>query len=150
MSSGWDDYPQGGNQPGPSSYGSPNYGQQSYGQQSYGQPGYGQQYGQPYGGATYGAGYGQPQYGAMAPYGPTAARKEPILALVLSFFFPGVGSMYNGEVGKGVGILLGYLFGLALTFVLVGLLITIPLFIWGLVDAYQGAQRVNRMNGYPD
>lgn len=40
-------------------------------------------------------------------------EKNPVLAAVLSFFFPGVGQIYNGDVGKGVVLLVA-------DFVLVG------------------------------
>ncbi len=33
-------------------------------------------------------------------------KKSPILAAVLSFLIPGTGQIYNGEVRKGLGILL--------------------------------------------
>ncbi|MEU4329154.1 hypothetical protein [Nonomuraea dietziae] len=96
------------------------------------------------------------------PYGhqrmpvPRAARKEPAISLLLSFFFPGVGSMINGDTGKGVGILLGsfatLFFGFLLTFVIIGFLllpVAFGLWIWGLIDAYQGAVKANQRNGYP-
>src|SRR3954463_12953901 len=37
------------------------------------------------------------------------APKNPALSLLASFFLPGLGSMINGDVAKGVGILIGYL-----------------------------------------
>jgi TM2 domain-containing membrane protein YozV len=74
--------------------------------------------------------------------------KSPALALILSFFIPGVGTLVNGETGKGIGILLGWLVSAFLTvFCLVGLVAAIPLWIWGMVDAYTGAQNWNRERG---
>jgi TM2 domain-containing membrane protein YozV len=75
------------------------------------------------------------------------APKSPALSLIVSFFFPGVGSMINGSVGTGVAILLLYILGVGLSFFLIGIPLAIGVWIWGLVDAYQGAQRWNARHG---
>jgi TM2 domain-containing membrane protein YozV len=137
--------------------------QEGYGWQQQSAPQYGQQppsapqYAQGYDQAAYGyaqqppsqAVYGQPQYGATAP------RKEPAISLLLSFFFPGVGSIINGDTGKGVGILLGYFgsifFGFLLSFIIIGIFlfpVAFGLWIWGMVDGYQGAVNFNRRHGH--
>lgn len=88
-----------------------------------------------------------PVYGHPGMYPP--ARKSPGLSLLVSFFIPGVGSMVNGEVGKGIAILLLYLISWPLLFVLVGIPMMLGVWIWGMVDAYTGAQNYNRRHGYP-
>lgn len=132
-------------------YGTPAYGQ-PYGSQHYGAPAYGQQFGaQPYGAPQYGVQpYVQP-YGAMQPYGQAslAARKDPALMLIASFFIPGLGTILNGETGKGIGILAGYLIGIPLTLILIGVPMVLGFWIWGMVDAYQGAQNHNARHGLP-
>lgn len=75
------------------------------------------------------------------------APKNPAVSLIVSFFIPGVGSMINGDVGTGVAILILYIVGVALAFVLVGIPLLIGAWIWGLIDAYQGAQRWNARHG---
>ncbi len=65
-----------------------------------------------------------------------AASKSPGVALLLSFFISGAGQMYNGQVGKGVLMLLGTI---ALWFVLLGWIV----WIWAMVDAYSTAKRLN-------
>ena len=55
--------------------------------------------------------------------------------------------MLNGETGKGIGILAGYLVALLLSLVLIGIPIVIGLWIWGMVDAYSGAQKWNARHG---
>lgn len=65
-----------------------------------------------------------------------AASKSPGVALLLSFFISGAGQMYNGQVGKGILMLLGTI---ALWFVLLGWII----WIWAMVDAYKTAKRMN-------
>lgn len=70
--------------------------------------------------------------------------KNPGIAAVLSFFWTGVGQIYNGQILKGL-ILIGVqiLNGL-LMFLLIGF-ITYPLvWIWGMYDAYKTAERINK------
>lgn len=65
-----------------------------------------------------------------------AANKSPGVALVLSLIICGAGQMYNGQVGKGIAMLLGCIF---LWIILLGWII----WIWSMVDAYQVAKRMN-------
>lgn len=104
--------------------------------------------GPPQGGYGYPA---QPTGGYVPPaYGqPMMPRKEPVLSLIVSFFIPGVGSMINGEVGKGVGILIGYIIAIAFSFILIGVPFLLGFWIWGMVDGYTGAVRFNQQHGYP-
>lgn len=96
-----------------------------------------------------------PAYGAPHPGVVPVARKDPAIALVVSFLIPGVGSMMNGDVGPGIGFLGLWLFGLVLViclgWILVGF-IGLPLMLvawgWGMYHAYQGAVDFNRRNGY--
>ena len=83
---------------------------------------------------------GQP--GAM-----TVAPKNPAISLIVSFFIPGVGSMINGDTGTGVAILVLFVVGVFGSFFLIGLPLAIGAWIWGLVDAYRGAQRWNARHG---
>lgn len=42
----------------------------------------------------------------------TAKKKNPGLAAIASFFIPGIGQIYSGEVRKGIGfIIIGVIFG---------------------------------------
>ncbi|MEO7058099.1 MAG: hypothetical protein ABI083_00105 [Lapillicoccus sp.] len=75
------------------------------------------------------------------------APKSPALALLASFFLPGLGSMLNGEGAKGAGILVGYLVCIPLTLVIIGIPGMIGFWVWGMVDGYQGAQRWNARYG---
>lgn len=72
--------------------------------------------------------------------------KNPGLAAVLSFFFTGLGQIYNGQIGKGVLFMIIQAINFALMYVIIGF-ITAPLFwIWGMVDAYKTAERINASN----
>jgi TM2 domain-containing membrane protein YozV len=103
-------------------------------------------------------GYQQPQgpYGyAPAPYQqpypqgyPTQVMpKNAGLALLISFFIPGVGSLYAGKTNTGVIILIGYIVSWVLTLVLIGIVGVFGFWIWGMIDAYQAAQAWNRARG---
>lgn len=77
--------------------------------------------------------YQNPYFNPVVPY---AKRKEPALALVLSIFLPGVGQLYNGDVGKGIAMMLGF-------WILIWFGIGIGFWIWSMIDAYQSAQNIN-------
>lgn len=53
------------------------------------------------------------------------------LPAVLSLFIPGVGQMVKGQIGRGILILIGCIFGY-MFFVIPGLIIHI----WNIIDAY--------------
>ena len=70
--------------------------------------------------------------------------KNPGVAAVLSFFITGLGQIYNGQIVKGVIFIIIQGINVLLMYVLVGF-ITFPIFwIWGMVDAYRTAERINR------
>jgi hypothetical protein len=146
-------------------FGPPGYGQGAHapppaGGYGHPPPGYGSP--PPYGGPPTsvppGYGYGQPGYGYGPPaygpgpywppgYGPAVVPKNPALSVLVSVFVPGVGSMINGDVGKGVGILVGYSLSLVFSIVLIGLPFLVGFWLWGVIDAYQGAQLWNARRG---
>jgi TM2 domain-containing membrane protein YozV len=72
------------------------------------------------------------------------SAKSPGLAAVCSFFWCGLGQIYNGQIGKG--LLLGFLhfISILLMFLLIGLITTPILWVYGMVDAYKTAERMNR------
>ena len=74
-----------------------------------------------------------------APYGPPVvpgygyppvAPKAPGISVLASFFLPGLGSMINGDVGKGVAILVGYFISWLLVLFLIGIVGTVALSIF--------------------
>lgn len=64
--------------------------------------------------------------------------KNPVVALILSFFFSGLGSIYNGETLKGIAIYLGTLVGFFI-FIIPGIVV----WIYGMYDAYTTAKKMN-------
>lgn len=73
--------------------------------------------------------------------------KSPGLAAVLSLFIPGVGQIYNGQLGKGLLILLLLVpLNIVLSFVVIGFVTGFITWIWGIFDAYKTAEKIN-LNG---
>lgn len=75
--------------------------------------------------------------------------KNPGVAAVLSFFYAGLGQIYNGQIGKGIAFILAYLVSILLMFVLIGFITTPILWIWGMVDAYKSAEKMNEEQKRP-
>lgn len=70
-------------------------------------------------------------------------QKSPGLAALLSGLIPGLGQVYNGQVGKGVLILIFFMFSVILVInILFFFRYVLPLIIWsyGIYDAYQTAE----------
>lgn len=70
--------------------------------------------------------------------------KNPGLAAVLSFFYMGLGQIYNGQIAKGVGFIVAYSISWLLVLVLIGMLTTPILWVYGMYDAYRSAETYNR------
>lgn len=72
------------------------------------------------------------------PNTPTVVNKEPLLAAIGSFFFPGLGQVYNGEgMVKGLMYLIGTLIGYLILFI-PGLAI----WLYGIYNAYKVADKM--------
>jgi TM2 domain-containing membrane protein YozV len=69
--------------------------------------------------------------------------RSPGLAAVLSFFICGLGQIYNGQIFKGISMIIVYGISVLLMFAIIGLITTPILWIWGMVDAYRTADRLN-------
>ena len=84
----------------------------------------------------------QPQYVQQV-----IVPKNPVIGVICSFFIPGLGTMVNGGVARGLIILGVYALGWILSFFLIGIPILIGAWIWGLVDGCLSAQRWNQAHG---
>ena len=74
---------------------------------------------------------------------PPVFYKNPGIAAVLSFFWMGLGQIYNGQIAKGIAFIVAYAISWILTMVLIGLITTPILFVYGIYDAYKSAQKIN-------
>jgi len=100
-----------------------------------------------------------PQYGVYPPaqyqgmpqaqqYSyPQVAPKNPGISLLASFFIPGLGTLINGNAGLGIAIFVAYCFAWLTTMILIGFLLLPAVWIWGMIDAYQGAKKWNTAHG---
>lgn len=77
----------------------------------------------------------------------TGPAKNPGVAAVLSFLWPGLGQIYNGQIGKGMVFLVVQAVNALLTFVLIGFFTGFIVWIWAMVDAYKEAENYNRLIG---
>jgi len=77
-----------------------------------------------------------PPIAAYAAAAGDIGPKSPGLALFLSFLFAGLGQFYNGEIGKGLVMLI-------LTILLWLLFLGWIIWIWSMIDAYSSAKRLN-------
>ena len=82
---------------------------------------------------------------------PPVFYKNPGVATVLSFFWMGVGQLYNGQIAKGIGFCIVYAIAVGLSFcysvslplAVIGSIVTIILWIVGMVDANREAKKIN-------
>ena len=79
----------------------------------------------------------------MANDQPPKFYKNPSVATILSFFFMGLGQIYNGQIGKGIIFIILYGTTFALIFILIRFITTPSLLIWGMVDSNSSATNVN-------
>ncbi|MFW6269158.1 MAG: hypothetical protein ACOC4G_03660 [Bacillota bacterium] len=71
------------------------------------------------------------------------SKKSPGLAAVLSFLWGGVGQIYNGQIGKGIVIVIIQAINTFLFSFIIGF-ITFPIvWIWNIYDAYKTAKHIN-------
>ena len=74
---------------------------------------------------------------------PPKFYKNSSTATILSFFFMGLGQIYNGQIGKGIIFIILYGISVALMWVVIGFVTTPILWIWGMVDANNSAKKIN-------
>lgn len=69
--------------------------------------------------------------------------KNAGIAAVLSFFISGLGQIYNGQIFKGLVIIVVQAINLALTAILIGWVPFAIVWVWAIFDAYFAAERKN-------
>lgn len=71
-------------------------------------------------------------------------EKNSGIAAVLSFFITGLGQIYNGQIFKGILLILIQIVNGLLLYVLIGF-VTMPIvWLYGVINAYRHAERVNK------
>ncbi len=69
--------------------------------------------------------------------------KNPGLSALLSFFWSGLGQIYNGEIGKGIFFIVAQVINSLLMMVIIGFITWPIVWIWGMIDAYKVAESYN-------
>ncbi len=69
--------------------------------------------------------------------------KNSTLAAILSFLIPGLGQIYNGEVGKGIMIIVVQIVNAFLMMIVIGFFTGLAVMVWAMYDAYKTAERIN-------
>ena len=69
--------------------------------------------------------------------------KNSGVAAVLNFFISGLGQIYNGQIIKGLFIVVVQAINLALTVILIGWIPFAIVWVWAIFDAYSVAERIN-------
>ena len=75
-------------------------------------------------------------------------EKSVAIALILGFFFPGLGIAYAGKIGLGVTIFILDIVFLATVWLVIGVIFSIPLLIfliYGMIKAYSMCDENNRL-----
>jgi TM2 domain-containing membrane protein YozV/RNA polymerase subunit RPABC4/transcription elongation factor Spt4 len=83
------------------------------------------------------------QPGATTSQQPVYQQKNPGIAAVLSALFVGLGQIYNGEILKGIILIIAYAVSYVLILILIGFITTPLLWIYGVYDAYNTAKKIN-------
>jgi len=69
--------------------------------------------------------------------------KNPGIAAVLSVLYVGLGQIYNGEVGKGIGFIIIGIILIVSMFILIGFILYPIFWIFNVYDAYTTAKKIN-------
>lgn len=77
-------------------------------------------------------------------YQPPPVLKNPGIAAVLSFFYMGLGQIYNGQIAKGIAFIIAYSISWLLMIIIIGFITTPIMWIYGMYDAYRSAERINQ------
>lgn len=75
-----------------------------------------------------------------------SGEKSAGLAAVLSFFINGLGQIYNGQIFKGIIIIIIQLINGLLTGILIGYIFLPIVWLYAVIDAYRTATKINRRN----
>jgi TM2 domain-containing membrane protein YozV len=70
-------------------------------------------------------------------------EKNPGVAAVLSALWVGLGQIYNGEIGKGILLMVVYAISAVLMVLIIGFITTPILWVYGVYDAYNSAKMIN-------
>lgn len=74
------------------------------------------------------------------------SQKSSGVAAVLSALINGLGQIYNGQILKGIFIILLQAINGALTIILIGYVFLPIVWLYAVIDAYRSAEKINARN----
>lgn len=77
-------------------------------------------------------------------------HKSTGVAAVLSFIIPGLGQIYNGQIGKGIIFIIISVILAFTIFILIGFVLYPIFWIYNIYDAYETAKKINAGKIKPD
>ena len=69
--------------------------------------------------------------------------KNAGVAAILSFFFTGAGQIYNGDITKGLCLIIIQIINIILIFFAIGIVTYLITWTYGIYDAYERATKIN-------
>ncbi len=75
--------------------------------------------------------------------GAEVIQKKPIVALILSMIFPGLGQFYNNQNHKAITIIIGNVISVIFFLLLIGFILAILIWIYSMYDAFTSAKAIN-------
>lgn len=82
--------------------------------------------------------------------GAKVIHKNPLAALVLSLLFPGLGQLYNNQNRKAITLFVGYIISFILCLILVGVILALAIWVYGMYDAFTSAKAINNGESLED
>lgn len=70
-------------------------------------------------------------------------RKEPGVAAILSFLLTGLGHIYNGKIGLGIGLIAIQFITFLFWILVLPIFVSLALWIWGMVASAGDARQIN-------
>lgn len=71
-------------------------------------------------------------------------KKNPLVAAILSFIFPGIGQLYIGQNNKGGYFIVIAAVSIVLMVLFIGFIFYALFWLWSILDAYSSAQKLNK------
>jgi TM2 domain-containing membrane protein YozV len=69
--------------------------------------------------------------------------KSPWIAAIASLIVPGLGQIYCGQIGRGIGTFFTFILFCFMIVTLLGLILAPLFYIWNIADAFNLATRIN-------
>ncbi|ADE36920.1 DUF5683 domain-containing protein [Methanohalophilus mahii] len=73
-------------------------------------------------------------------------QKSPLIAIILSFIFPGLGQIYIGQQQKGVLFIVIGICLVLMMYILIGIVLYPLFWLYSMYDAYTSATKLNANN----